>query len=162
MVHKIKLDDIDRHILKVLQTDGRMTNVELARRIGISAPPCLRRVRTLEDNDVIRGYHADVNPEALGYSVMVFAFVGLNSQAESDLRKFENMVRDWPEVRECHMLVGEVDFILKITAHDWDHFQQFLTSKLTPAPNVSHVKTALAIRSDKDEPGVPVDDDLAG
>lgn len=156
MANKVKLDDVDRRILKDLQEDGRMTNVELAKRIGISAPPCLRRVRALEDQGVIRGYHADVNAESLGYSVMVFAFVGLISQAENDLQEFERHVAAWPEVRECHMLVGETDFILKIVAHDWDHFQQFLTSKLTPAPNVSHVKTALSIRSRKNRPGVPV------
>ena len=125
MANKVKLDDVDRRILKDLQDDGRMTNVELAKRIGISAPPCLRRVRALEDQGVIRGYHADVNPEAMGYSVMVFAFVGLISQAENDLQEFEKHVAAWPEVRECHMLVGETDFMLKIVAHDWDHFQQF-------------------------------------
>ncbi len=157
MGSKVKLDDVDRRILRDLQADGRMTNVELAKRIGISAPPCLRRVRALEENKIIRGYHADINHEALGYSVMVFAFVGLLSQAETDLKEFESLVASWPEVRECHMLVGETDFLLKIVAHDWDSFQQFLTSKLTPAPNVSHVKTALAIRSNKDEPGVPID-----
>lgn len=157
MGSKVKLDDVDRRILSDLQAYGRMTNVELAKRIGISAPPCLRRVRALEENKIIRGYHADINHEALGYSVMVFAFVGLLSQAETDLKEFESLVASWPEVRECHMLVGETDFLLKIVAHDWDSFQQFLTSKLTPAPNVSHVKTALAIRSNKDEPGVPID-----
>ncbi len=157
MGSKVKLDYVDRRILRDLQADGRMTNVELAKRIGISAPPCLRRVRALEENKIIRGYHADINHEALGYSVMVFAFVGLLSQAETDLKEFESLVASWPEVRECHMLVGETDFLLKIVAHDWDSFQQFLTSKLTPAPNVSHVKTALAIRSNKDEPGVPID-----
>ncbi|MGU9961954.1 MAG: Lrp/AsnC family transcriptional regulator [Candidatus Puniceispirillales bacterium WSBS_2018_MAG_OTU23] len=157
MASKIKLDDVDRRILKYLQDDGRMTNVELASRIGISAPPCLRRVRALEQHNIIRGYHAGLNPEALGYSVMVFAFVGLLSQAEVDLQEFESLVGKWPEVRECHMLVGETDFMLKIVAHDWDHFQQFLTSKLTSARNVSHVKTALAIRTNKDEPGVPID-----
>ena len=87
---------------------------------------------------------------------MVFAFAGLISQAESDLQEFEALVTNWPEVRECHMLVGETDFVLKIMAEDWDHFQNFLTTYLTPAPNVSHVKTALAIRSSKDEPGVPL------
>ena len=157
MGSKVKLDDVDRRILRDLQADGRMTNVEPAKRTGISAPPCLRRVRALEENKIIRGYHADINHEALGYSVMVFAFVGLLSQAETDLKEFESLVASWPEVRECHMLVGETDFLLKIVAHDWDSFQQFLTSKLTPAPNVSHVKTALAIRSNKDEPGVPID-----
>ena len=154
---KIKLDDVDRQILSDLQTDGRMTNVELAKRAGISAPPCLRRVRVLEDGGIILGYHADIDADALGYSVNVFAFVGLTSQAESDLQEFEDMVRAWPQVRECHMLMGETDFLLKIAAHDWDDFQRFLTSRLTPAPNVSHVKTALAIRSAKNMPGVPID-----
>jgi DNA-binding Lrp family transcriptional regulator len=134
-----------------------MTNVELAKRAGISAPPCLRRVRALEDGGIVRGYHADIDADALGYSVNVFAFVGLTSQAESDLREFEEMVSALPQVRECHMLMGETDFLLKIVAHDWDDFQRFLTSKLTPAPNVSHVKTALAIRSAKSLPGVPID-----
>jgi len=159
MAGKHKLDDVDRHILRDLQDDGRMTNVELAKRAGISAPPCLRRVRVLEEAGVVRGYHADLDPEALGYNVHVFAFVGLTSQAETDLQAFESMVAEWPQVRECHMLMGETDFLLKIVAHDWDDFQKFLTSKLTPAKNVSHVKTALAIRSAKQLAGVPVDAD---
>ena len=119
MSNKVKLDAIDHRILRDLQEDGRMTNVELAKRIGISAPPCLRRVRALEEKQVIRGYHADVNPEALGYSVVVFAFVGLTSQAEHDLQEFESMARGWDEVRECYMLVGETDFLMKIVAEDW-------------------------------------------
>ena len=156
MAKKIKLDSVDRKILADLQDNGRMTNVELASRAGISAPPCLRRVRALEDAGVIRGYHADIDGDALGYTVMIFAFVGLTSQAETDLQDFEKMVDDWDMVRECHMLMGETDFLLKIVAYDWDDFQRFLTTKLTPAPNVSHVKTALSIRSQKIQPGVPV------
>ena len=156
MAGKLKLDDIDRQILRDLQDHGRITNVELAKRSGISAPPCLRRVRVLEKAGVVRGYHADLDAEALGYSVHVFAFVGLTSQAEVDLQAFEEMVIEWPQVRECHMLMGETDFLLKIVAHDWDDFQRFLTSKLTPARNVSHVKTALSIRSSKNLVGVPV------
>ena len=156
MAKKIKLDSVDRKILADLQDNGRMTNVELAARAGISAPPCLRRVRALEDAGVIRGYHADIDGDALGYTVMIFAFVGLTSQAETDLQDFEKMVADWDMVRECHMLMGETDFLLKIVAYDWDDFQRFLTTKLTPAPNVSHVKTALSIRSRKIQSGVPV------
>ena len=156
MAKKIKLDSVDRKILADLQDNGRMTNVELAARAGISAPPCLRRVRALEDAGVIRGYHADIDGDALGYTVMIFAFVGLTSQAETDLQDFEKMVGDWDMVRECHMLMGETDFLLKIVAYDWDDFQRFLTTKLTPAPNVSHVETALSIRSQKIQPGVPV------
>ena len=162
MTGKTKIDIVDRQILHDLQEDGRITNVDLAKRAGISAPPCLRRVRGLEDAGIIKGYHADIDADALGYSVNVFAFVGLTSQAESDLQDFEEMVSAWPQVRECHMLMGETDFVLKIVAHDWDDFQKFLTSKLTPATNVSHVKTALSIRSAKMLPGVPIDlDDSA-
>lgn len=150
-----KLDDIDRRILAELQADGRMTNVELARRVGISAPPCLRRVRTLEEDGYISGYHAKVNARALGFEVQVYALVGLTSQAEADLSAFEALCRSWPLVRECHMLNGEVDFVLKCVAPDLSTFQSFLTGQLTAAPNVASVKTSLVIRGAKDEPGVP-------
>ena len=152
-----KLDDIDRKILAELQADGRMTNVELARRVGISAPPCLRRVRVLEEAGYIRGYHADVDARALGFEVAVFALVGLHSQAEADLRAFEDRCAGWPLVRECHMLNGEIDFILKCVAPDLSTFQSFLTEQLTSAPNVASVRTSLVIRGAKDEPGVPFD-----
>ncbi len=134
-----------------------MTNVELARRVGISAPPCLRRVRTLEEQGFIRGYHAEVDPRELGFEVQVFAMVGLQSQAEADLRAFEDRCRGWPLVRECHMLNGEVDFILKCVAPDLSTFQSFLTGDLLTSPNVGSVKTSLVIRGAKDEPGVPFD-----
>ena len=152
-----RLDPIDRKILAELQADGRMTNVELAKRVGISAPPCLRRVRTLEESGYIKGYHADVDGRELGFEVQVFAMVGLTSQAEVDLSAFEERCRNWPFVRECHMLNGEVDFILKCVAPDLSTFQKFLTSDLLPTPNVASVKTSLVIRGAKDEPGVPFD-----
>ncbi|KUJ73371.1 AsnC family transcriptional regulator [Ruegeria marisrubri] len=152
-----RLDEIDRKILAELQADGRMTNVELAKRVGISAPPCLRRVRTLEEAGLIRGYHAEVNARELGFEVQVFAMVGLDSQAEVELRAFEERCRNWPLVRECHMLNGEVDFILKCVAPDLSSFQQFLTGELLTTPNVASVKTSLVIRGAKDEPGVPFD-----
>lgn len=155
-MRQVKLDQIDRRILRDLQDEGRMTNVDLAKRAGISAPPCLRRVRALEEAGYIRGYHADINPEPLGWRVMVFANVGLNSQADQDLRAFEDLVESWPMVRECYMLSGEADFLLKVVAHDWDDFQRFLTEELTAAPNVSQVKTTIAIRPSKIRPGVPV------
>ncbi|WP_444464382.1 Lrp/AsnC family transcriptional regulator [Rhodobacter capsulatus] len=152
-----KLDEIDRKILAELQADGRMTNVELAKRVGISAPPCLRRVRTLEEAGYIRGYHADVNPRELGFEVQVFAMVRLHSQAETDLSAFERRCQAWPLVRECHMLNGEIDFVLKCAAPDLSTFQNFLTGQLTAAENVASVKTSLVIRCAKDEPGVPFD-----
>ena len=112
-----------------------MTNVELAERVGLTAPPCLRRVRALEEAGVIRGYHADLDPASLGFPITVFAMVSLRSQAEHDLAAFETHVADIPEVRECHMLNGEIDFILKI---------------------VASVKTSLTIRTAKSTSGIPV------
>ncbi|MEZ7813379.1 MAG: DNA-binding Lrp family transcriptional regulator [Paracoccaceae bacterium] len=152
-----KLDPIDRQILAELQSDGRMTNVELAKRVGISAPPCLRRVRTLEEAGYIKGYHADVDARELGFEVQVFAMVRLQSQAEGDLSAFEQRCRDWSLVRECHMLNGEIDFILKCTAPDLSSFQSFLTENLLSAPNVASVKTSLVIRCAKNQPGLPFD-----
>ena len=150
------MDEIDRSLLSELQDQGRITNVELANRVGLTAPPCLRRVRALEEDGVIRGYHADLDPGKLGFSITVFAMVSLKSQAEDALREFEVAMRDLPEVREVHMLNGEIDFILKIVAKDLQAFQEFLTSKLTPAPNVASVKTSLTIRTSKSKPGVPL------
>ena len=152
------LDDTDRIVLRSLQDEGRLTNVDLALRAGLTAPPTLRRVRALEQAGIIRGYHAELNADALGYGITVFAMVSLKSQAEIDLRAFEDHVASLPPVRECHMLNGEIDFILKIVAHDLQEFQRFLTSELTSAPNVEHVKTSLTIRTAKNLPGIPVDD----
>jgi DNA-binding Lrp family transcriptional regulator len=151
-----RLDAIDRHILKELQDDGRMTNVELARRIGISAPPCLRRVRALEEASYIRGYRALLDEKLLGYEVTVFALVHLSSQAEADLREFEDFVRNAPLVRECWMLSGEIDFILKCVAPDMKTFQAFV-AELTAAPHVRNVKTALTLRNSKDAAMVPME-----
>ena len=150
-------DRIDRQILGHLQDDGRMTNVDLAERVGLTAPPCLRRVRALEEAGVIRGYHAELDPASLGFPITVFAMVSLRSQAEHDLAAFEAHVADIPEVRECHMLNGEIDFILKIVACDLKGFQEILTTKLTPAPNVASVKTSLTIRTAKSVSGIPVE-----
>ncbi|PCD03453.1 ArsR family transcriptional regulator [Sphingomonas spermidinifaciens] len=152
----MSLDRIDRQILSLLQQDGRMTNVELAERVGLTAPPCLRRVRALEEGGAIRGYHASLDPLSLGYGITVFALVSLKSQAESDLAAFERHVADIPEVRECHMLNGEIDFILKIVATDLKSFQEMLTTQLTTAENVASVKTSLTIRTSKALPGIPV------
>lgn len=152
----MRFDEIDMRILALLQENGRMTNVELAERVGLTAPPCLRRVRALEEHGAIRGYHAALEPVSLGYNLTVFALVSLRSQAEADLQAFEKLVADIPEVRECHMLNGEIDFILKIVATDLQTFQTLLTTRLTPAPNVEHVKTSFTIRTSKALPGVPV------
>ncbi|MCF8477857.1 MAG: Lrp/AsnC family transcriptional regulator [Pseudolabrys sp.] len=150
-----RLDAIDRKILKELQDDGRMTNVELARRVGISAPPCLRRVRALEEAGYIKGYRALLDEKLLGYEIVVFAFVHLSSQAETDLMAFEDFVRKQPLVRECWMLSGEIDFVLKCVAPDLKTFQAFV-EQLTSAANVRNVKTSLTLRQSKDAAMVPM------
>jgi DNA-binding Lrp family transcriptional regulator len=152
-----KLDVIDLRILSELQANGRITNVELSRRAKITAPPCLRRMRALEKAGYIRGYHADLDPKRLGFEVSAYVFVGLSSQADGDLKRFEDQVRSWPEVRECYMLSGEVDFLLKCVAKDLSSFQAFVTSTLTAARNVASVKSSLVIRPAKREPGVPIE-----
>jgi DNA-binding Lrp family transcriptional regulator len=149
------LDAIDRRILAELQDDGRMTNVELARRAGISAPPCLRRVRRLEEAGVIRGYHAETDPAMLGWQVLFFAIVGLESQKQSVLDAFEQLASSWAEVRECHMIRGGGDFLLKVVARDTAHENE-LTRRLTEAPSVARVTTLQTIRTGKDVAGVPI------
>ena len=151
-----RLDAIDWKILKELQDDGRITNVELASRVGISAPPCLRRVRALEEAGYIKGYRALLDEKLLGYEVTVFAMVHLSSQAEADLNAFETFVRAQPLVRECWMLSGEIDFILKCVAPDLRTFQIFV-AELTAAPHVRNVKTSLTLRISKNAAMVPME-----
>lgn len=146
-----KLDDIDLAILRELQGDGRMTNVELASRVGISPPPCLRRVRALEEAGLITGYRAQLDEGKLGFEVVCFAFVHLASQAEADLEVFQARIRGWAAVRECWKLSGDIDFMLKCVAPDLKAFQDFV-GELTGMPNV---RTALALDRVKDEPIVP-------
>jgi len=157
---RVKLDRIDLRILKDLQAEGRMTNVELASRVGISAPPCLRRVRALEEAGFIKGYHAELDAELLGYEVQFFALVGLDSQSEAVLEAFEQSVAAWPEVRECHMARGPHDFVLKLVARNTAH-ENDLTRRLTGAPHVSTVLTVQVIRTSTDRAGVPVEESMS-
>ena len=152
-----KLDSIDMRILAELQANGRITNVELSRRAKITAPPCLRRMRALEKTGYIQGYHADLDAKALGFEVTAYVFVRLSSQHDTDLKYFEERVRSWPAVRECYMLSGEVDFLLKCVATDLSSFQRFVTETLTAEKNVASVKSSLVIHSSKNEAGVPLD-----
>lgn len=152
----LTLDAIDWRILKELQTDGRVTNVVLAQRVGLSAPACLRRMRNLREAGLIEGYAALLDEAALGFTLTAFAMVRLHNQAEADLRAFEDLVLSWPLVREAYMLSGESDYILKCVAPDISSFQDFVLSTLTAAPNVASVKTFLTIRRAKREAGVPV------
>ncbi|MFC7552583.1 Lrp/AsnC family transcriptional regulator [Pseudoroseomonas wenyumeiae] len=149
------LDAVDRQILAELQSDGRMTNVELARRVELSAPPCLRRVRRLEEAGIIRGYHAEVDPVALGWQITFFALVGLESQKQALLDAFQDEVKTWPEVRECHMIRGGGDFLLRLVARDTAH-ENALTQRLTGHNTVNRVQTLQTIHTAKQMPGVPL------
>lgn len=153
---RVRLDPLDWRILRELQADGRITNIALSQRIGLSAPPCLRRVRALEEAGYIRGYTAMMDEKLLGFELTAFAMVGLHAQSEPDLRAFENRVLSWSLVRECYMMSGETDYILRCVAPDLGTFQEFVIRELTASPNVASVKTSLAIRRAKLEPGVPI------
>jgi DNA-binding Lrp family transcriptional regulator len=150
-----RLDAIDWAILRELQRDGNITNVELAKRVGLSAPPCLRRVRALEEAGIIRGYRALLDPALLGFEVVCFAMVQLASQGHADLSAFQARMRGWPAVRECWTLSGEVDFLLKCVAPNLAAFQA-LVAELTSLPNVRNVRTALTLDLVKDEALVPI------
>lgn len=151
MVLKADLDAIDLKILKELQADGRMTNVELASRVGISAPPCLRRVRKLEEAGIIRSYRAMLHAPSLGFDLVAFCMVGLKHQADADLKDFAAQTRAWPIVRDAWMVSGESDFLLHCVAHNLTHFQDFVIEQLTATANVDTVRTMLTIRHVKDE-----------
>lgn len=153
-----RLDSIDWAILKELQADGSITNVELARRVGLSAPPCLRRVRALEAAGIIKAYRALLDPKALGYDIVFFAMVQLSAQGKTELAAFEQQVKDWPAVRECWVLSGDIDFILKCVAPNLQTFQD-LVLELTSLPNVRNVRTAMTLNLVKDEPLVPIDEE---
>jgi len=155
-MQKAKLDQIDLKILTELQGNGRITNVELARRVDISAPPCLRRVRALEEGGFIKGYHAELNAKALGYEVTSYVLVAMSKHADTDLKAFETFAKGHPSVRECHLVQGDHDFLVKCTTHTLEAYQRFLTEELLAQPNVGHVKTMLVVRSGKNEPGVPI------
>jgi DNA-binding Lrp family transcriptional regulator len=151
----VDLDSTDWKILHELQRNGRITNVELASRVGLSPPPCLRRVQVLEKAGLITGYRAQVDATRLGFDVAVFAFVGLKSQAESELSAFERQASRWPLVREAYAISGDADFMLKLVARDMGQLQNFIIGELTAAANVDSVKTTLILRVSKYEPGVP-------
>ena len=151
-----KLDSIDLKILQILQKAGRMTNVDLAKRVGISAPPCLRRLKNLEDSTIILSYQANINPRALGYNITLFASVGLKENSEVLLAAFEKYIQNIELVRECYRISGEDDFLLKIVAQDFEHYQNVLSKTLLNVPNVERVQTTIVMGNAKSEPGIPV------
>lgn len=143
---KVKLDRIDHIILEELQNNGRATNVEIAKKAGISAPPCLRRIHALEDKGIIKGYHAIVNSEKLGFDMMVFVHISIDHHSEDKMNSFISMITACPQVRAVYMMSGETDFLLQIVERDWNSLQKFMTQKLLSTPNVSKIKSYPALR----------------
>jgi len=148
-VASVELDAIDLKILRELQCDGRMTNVELADRVGISAPPCLRRVRKLEEAGIIEGYHAMLNAPKLGFDLVAFCMVGLKRQSEANLKAFAAATDRWPLVRQAWMVSGDSDFLLHCVAANLTQFQDFVIEVLTADEHVETVRTMLTIRQVK-------------
>lgn len=154
----VKLDRTDIRILRELQNDASITNIALSKKVGISAPPCLRRVRALEEAGYVRGYHADIAADKMGFGITVFTTVSLNNHSEGDIAHFAKLVESWPQVRESYLMTGDTDYLLKIVAEDWEAYQKFVTHQLTAAPNVAHVKSMPAMQRTKYAAGVPIED----
>ncbi|MDR3424919.1 MAG: Lrp/AsnC family transcriptional regulator [Alphaproteobacteria bacterium] len=154
----VKLDRTDMRILRELQRDGSITNVALSKKAGISPPPCLRRVRALEEAGYIKGYYADIAADKMGFGITVFTLVSLANHSESDIAHFSKLLESWPQVRESYQMTGDTDYLLKVVAEDWEAFQKFVTTQLSSASNVAHVKSMPAMRRVKHAPGVPIEE----
>lgn len=143
---QIELDAIDKHILTLLQENARLSNVDLADAVGLSPSPCLRRVRALEDGNVITGYAALVDQEAVGLPVSVFVMVSLERQIEHALDEFESAVAALPEVMECYLMTGDSDYLLRVVTRDLRAYEAFLMQHLTKFPGVSSIKSSFALK----------------
>jgi Lrp/AsnC family leucine-responsive transcriptional regulator len=140
------LDAIDRRILKALQNDGRLTNLDLAERVGLSPSPCLRRVRRLEAQGVISRYVGLVDPNSVGLQVTVFVRVALERQQAADLDRFEEALAKWPEVMECYLMSGETDYQLRVIVPSLAAYEQFLRERLTQIAGVAKIQSSFAFR----------------
>ncbi|MBD1549483.1 Lrp/AsnC family transcriptional regulator [Roseibium aggregatum] len=152
----MKLDQIDRHILAELQDDGRMTINDLADKVGLSPTPCLRRVKRLQHDGVIKSYAAHVDQEAIGLPVSVFVNVTLMRQVESELQAFEAAVAACPEVMECYLMTGTSDYLLRIVAADLFAYERFLKSILTQIPGIANIQSSFALRQVVHRSALPV------
>lgn len=136
------MDSKDRQIIRALQANGRMTNLELAEQVNLSPSPCLRRVRILEEKGVIKGYSANVDPAAYGLPVMVFVRIRLERHNEDTVRKFERHIQEIDEVLECHVLTGQMDYQLRVLVPDLDHYETFIRSKIHPIGCIASIDTS--------------------
>ncbi len=151
-----KLDEVDQIILRALQEDGRMSNVDLAERAGISAPPCLRRLRHLEEAGYIKGYTAILDSNMMGYSISAYIKVSMASSKNEDVQAFIQKIQEWDQIREAFALAGDADFILRVVAKNWDDYQDFLMNVLPTAPHIGTNKSYVTVKTIKQASGVPV------
>ncbi|WP_245943841.1 Lrp/AsnC family transcriptional regulator [Acuticoccus kandeliae] len=142
----LKLDQIDRHILRVLQENARLTNQELSERVGLSPSPCLRRLKRLEAEGVITGYFASVDEEKLGLPVAIFMSVRLERQVDAELGRFEAEVRKHPEIVDCWLMTGDNDYLLRIVAPGLKEYEHFLTSIFTKIPGIASIRSSVSLR----------------
>ena len=142
----IELDDIDRRILRVLQNNARIPNVELARMVGLSPSPCLRRVKTLEDSGVIQRHVSLLDQSMVGFPVSVFVSVTLERQVETALERFEAAISKRPEVLECYLMTGDADYLLRVVTRDLASYERFLVDHLARIPGVNSIKSSFALK----------------
>ena len=152
-----KLDDIDRKILDILQENGRITNIELASRVGISPPPMLERVKKLEKRGIIRKYVALIDPDAVEKGTMALVSVSLDRHLIKSIGQFTRAIEKLPEVMECYHITGEEDYILKVTIKDIREYEDFILKKLTKIPAVDKIKTSFVLSTVKYETKFPVE-----
>lgn len=151
------LDGLNRRILDELQKSGRLTNVELAERVGLSPSPCLARVRQLEEAGVIRGYFGLLDAEKLGPTLSVFIHITLERQSQKTLDVFENTVMDLPEVMECYLMTGDADYLLRVVVKDAVALKDFILEKLTKTPGVANIRSSFSLKQVKLKTALPLE-----
>lgn len=152
----IDLDRVDLRILSILQREGRISNIDLSQRVGLSPTPCHRRVHRLEEENVIQSYAALLNPQMLGLGVSVFVQVRLGQQRATALASFENVVATSPEIMECHMVSGECDYLLRVQVRDVSEFKRFVREQLSNHPSVAQTSSAIVLDSPKQTTALPL------
>lgn len=152
----VPLDITDRRLLEALQDDARISNADLAKKVGLSASPCWRRVRGLERNKVVRRYVTLLNPDAIGLPINVFATVALEKQVESALENFESLITRHPEVMECYLMTGEFDYLLRIVVPDLNAYERFLMDHLTRIAGIASIKSSISLKQVRYKTALPL------
>ena len=153
----MELDRYDRQILQVLQEDGRISNQELADRIGLSPSPCLRRVRALEESGIVTGYRALLNAKSLGYTLMALIYISMDAHTPERFENFDQAVRQIPEVLECLLITGQdADYQIKVIVKDMDAFQELLLNRITRIQGVTGVHSSFVLRRVIDKTALPL------